>query len=282
MTFDDLVEHRVVGNKRVFIFENHAYALYAWAKGAISSEPPPALLTLDHHTDTRAAFLHYSHNLHPSDDAAANTLRGSLCQQIDKSDLTTITSVIWNLRHDEHIDAAIRSDILAWAFVIQNMDQTGSKSVEQINGQALAAATCECEMSYTTPNNKIFISSGKDTLTGQERAETGSVERRHCDRALETSHLLMKLTILKHMAHSSGTPWIDEYPFILDFDLDYFRTLQSINPADGSLFIDLIRRAQFITIAKETLCVEQLRLAGETITSDTLLSKMLTHIASAA
>ncbi len=66
---------------------------------------------------------------------------------------------------------------------------------------------------------------------------------------------------------------VDYHPnYILDIDLDFFRTAKSVNPNKKEIFYDLIRQAKIITIAMEPDYIE------EGITADYLLSKILYHI----
>jgi len=53
------------------------------------------------------------------------------------------------------------------------------------------------------------------------------------------------------MAASAEIEDIKSIPYVLDIDLDYFRTIKSLTPDDPSAFHDLIRRAVAITIATE-------------------------------
>ena len=60
--------------------------------------------------------------------------------------------------------------------------------------------------------------------------------------------------------------------YILDIDLDFFRTAKYINPNKKEVFYHLIRQAKIITIATEPDYIEK------GITADYLLSKILYHI----
>jgi len=52
------MRRHLVSGKAVYEFESHNAALLAWADIRRRSGPlEPILITLDHHTDTRAAFL---------------------------------------------------------------------------------------------------------------------------------------------------------------------------------------------------------------------------------
>ena len=66
---------------------------------------------------------------------------------------------------------------------------------------------------------------------------------------------------------------IDYYSnYILDIDLDFFRTAKSVNPNNKEVFYHLIRQSKIITIATEPGYIEK------GITADYLLNKILYHI----
>ncbi|MGV8027093.1 MAG: hypothetical protein AB2L18_11095 [Anaerolineaceae bacterium] len=48
-------------------------------------------------------------------------------------------------------------------------------------------------------------------------------------------------------------------PFILDFDLDYFPTKESLHPKEKGIIQELIQKAQFITVASEKEYFEKKR-----------------------
>jgi len=59
--------------------------------------------------------------------------------------------------------------------------------------------------------------------------------------------------------------------FILDIDLDYFRSINSFFSKNTNRFKWLIKNAIAITIAKESDCVELCRLDGDPITAEMAL-----------
>lgn len=62
-------------------------------------------------------------------------------------------------------------------------------------------------------------------------------------------------------------------PYVLDIDLDYFNTKQSVNPHDATKFKRLIEGATIITLATEPEYVEHCR-TEEGITSDWLMESL--------
>jgi hypothetical protein len=102
-------------------------------------------------------------------------------------------------------------------------------------------------------------------------------KRKIADSALESATLQEIINLFE----TTKDRCITETDYILDIDLDYFRTAKSSNPNDTSLLYKLIRGAGIITIALEPECVKHCRLSREKITADTLLVDIIKHIAQA-
>lgn len=99
----------------------------------------------------------------------------------------------------------------------------------------------------------------------------------HYDQAIETIFLQDKMDIIEEMKPDIIKNCVIDKNFILDIDLDYFHTIDSINPKNTNLFYKLIRQCSIITIAMEDDYVELVRLE-EKIDSKFLLDKLLNHI----
>ena len=71
-------------------------------------------------------------------------------------------------------------------------------------------------------------------------------------------------------------------PFILDFDLDYFPTRESLKPKNRDTIANLISKAQIITIAREEVFFqEKCEQLGFSVTeAETLLLKLIETITS--
>lgn len=98
------------------------------------------------------------------------------------------------------------------------------------------------------------------------------------DPTIESIYLDDKLTTINEMMPGliEDNHFTQEY--ILDIDLDYFHTVNSINPHDHNTFYNLIRNSKIITIATEPLCVEGGRYENDEINSESLLDALLNHI----
>lgn len=105
--------------------------------------------------------------------------------------------------------------------------------------------------------------------------------RPHFDDAIEGAYLERKLADLSRLAKAFNLTDFPESGYILDIDLDYFHTHQSIKPRDASVFHDLIRRATAVTVAMEPIFVQQERL-DTCINSQLLFERIKEHISKAA
>ena len=86
------------------------------------------------------------------------------------------------------------------------------------------------------------------------------------------------LGVITEMGAAVGVGAILRAHFILDIDLNYFRTSAAIHPADWETFYSLVRKVHAITIAPEPECVEDARLDGKAITSALLLPLLMNII----
>lgn len=277
-----------IGGKDVFIFEDHHQALLPWAHLKHKIGTAPVLLSFDYHTDTRMAFTRYAYNIN-SNFQEMERISQARCSLINSFDFETIKDAISNLNHDEHIDAAIRSGIIDCAYIVQNQSSATNSIEDNRYFENLRKPEFffskpqrpSHPMTYEVPKNRIFIASDAYTFDQHECVDGDAAIVRHRDRAIEDAHISIRLGDLRQMSHTSGLPWFEHNPYVLDIDLDYFNTWKSINPDYCSVFYQLIRNSSGITIAKESDCVEMLRRECEEITSDYLLARMRQHIVNA-
>lgn len=292
------IETATIGGKDIYWFEDHATALIAWAHHRRKFPTKPNLITLDCHTDTHSAFIGYILEQAGSDipdDVEERSL--SLCKEINYQDEISVLDGVERLRNDEQIDAAIKADILNSAFVISYYGHLGTQSIEEKAHYDGFQSSYEAgkfifknpgefnipyqQLNYQVPTNRIFELPVKAGIKIEQEILGDEFLIRHCDAALEKSYLDIKLEIANLMGASIGLTNILQEQYILDIDLDYFRTAKSINPNDPSTFYELIRRATAITIALEPDFVLMEKIQGEAITSDVLFPQLMKHIESA-
>ncbi|NDU85872.1 MAG: hypothetical protein G3H99_04585 [Ferrovum sp.] len=293
-----MVSEDTIGGKPVFVFERHNYALIPWARIARANRGAVRLLTLDYHTDTRPAFVGYAcqqFRHHIAKPEEWSPLASSEIATILVEDDESVEVAVTRLRHDEHIDAAVRSGILDLAFVVANQDHGHIVSNEQLAlnrvlGPGLTIATdggpitihlprqAEPPFTYTIPDNRIVVLPRRHDYLWLEGDED---DRGYRDSAVDSRFLAERLELIDTICSTAAVPGLFERPFVLDIDLDYFNTQRSISPGDTQVFHDLIHRAEAITIARETTCVESCQLEGEGLTSAFLEQKVKMHIAAA-
>lgn len=287
----DALTRQQIGGKLIVLFEKHHYALLPWHEWARDLGAPPRLLSIDYHTDSHAAFHSYGCSAAKLAggrwwDGVAERWRLERLSTLAATDSGSVNAAVRDLRHDEHIDAALHADILDIAFLISRQQQGRLLSNEQL---ALDKEWCELPnleqlirvnerpyarppFTYAIPKRRLVILDDKGAWHDQDS------ERASRDRVLESSFLQKRIDLIDSICTTGGIPCLFERPFILDIDLDAFNTRQSITPSDARVFYDLIRRAIGITIAQEPGCVAECQLDGEGLTAAWLESKLLAHI----
>ncbi|MCU4733684.1 UPF0489 family protein [Bacillus cereus] len=295
-----MVQHQIINGKDIYIVEEHHHVLEPWAIYR-ERNTAPILISLDHHTDCNFAFLNHSRCEFEGENgeviAASENYRRSCVEQINYNDLHTVRSAIENLKHDEHIDTAIKSEMIRNAFIInyENRDDDPLSFLEEnqqlVNFPHLAMLAAaqgietevrsEGESLYPESENGMYIIGAKcwvGTHTEHPNPCDDSCKRPHYDQAIESVYLDDKLNTINEMMPGliEDNQFTQEY--ILDIDLDYFHTVNSINPHDHNTFYNLIRNSKIITIATEPLCVEGGRYENDEINSESLLDALLNHI----
>lgn len=302
-----------IGGKPIHVVQKHQEVLVAWADIRRGLDSAPLLFTLDHHTDTHKAFLCHAVNVLDDDEPQElERVVHELVADVDFMRPETVLRAVEKLRHDEHIDAAIRCGLISTAFVLSHQ-YGGTPSREEIEcrgnwrvvktGNSKAKVTSSGDevehyeiwrliqtgnrklpkrpFTYDIPRNKVFEVSCGCHVGCDKSQHDDECDRLLCDQAIESSYLSDRMAIIDEMLKSIGLAALLESDFILDIDLDYFRTADSVEPKDTSAFYNLIRRAVGVTIATEPSFVEICKLPGADITADSLLAKMQHHLAKA-
>jgi|GEM_PF-940550 len=279
-----------IEGKRVYIVEDHHRALLGWAMERRATATPMVLLSLDHHTDHRRAF--------GRDAGDDEEKRRTWIQALDFKSDESIRDALFHLHNDEHICAAIDSGVLSTAYSIV-FSQAGDtpRSIEMEAHQAASAISFTrsggvvlppihtgkrrnppTRPFHDHPSSNGTYAIGSQCYVGCAKDSHSACARRLYDEALESPFLDRQIGVLKEMALATdlAAPLSDQ-GFILDIDLDYFHTQQSIAPVDATTFHQLIRSARAISIAEEPRFVENLALDAS-LRSDWLLEKMLNQI----
>ena len=218
-----------IGGRRIVAVEQHHETLIPWAELRRTTGRAARALTLDHHTDVLAAFSHCG---------------GAGAGDFDHADAAAVEAAVARLRHDEHLDWALRSGILAesWVLAHENFTVPAHPAMRLLHDPQW-------------PDEAVMLNDS-------------AAYRPFADRVLESS-------FLRRILPKTLRDGPDEVPLILDIDLDYFATARAIRPDDPAVFGALARRSALITLALESDWVRLLRLEGETITGEFLLQEMI-------
>lgn len=209
----------------MYIVDRHHLVLPAWAELRRSTAEAPRLISLDHHTDTSPSFRRHLNSLPPISQFERDNLHSQLVSSLDFQDPSRLKEALLKLNNDEHVVAAIQSGIISSAFVIAHK------------------ATNTDLQTYKT--HRIACRSVDSTAT------SNIVSRTDCDRALESIFLRASVEGFDLLLKEAGEDPLLSKPYILDIDLDYFNTKQSIQPKDSSFFRTLWKNATLVTIATE-------------------------------
>lgn len=281
MSLASQIHFLTIAGKPVAVFDSHHFALIPWARWGRGSAPV-RLITIDHHCDTHEAFLRRTFINHKVD----RQLQASFCAAIDPAVPSTVEAAVAALRHDEHIDAAIRSGILDAAFVIARQDQRSIRSLEHTAHAALEKQMVPVQlakfwqtnprplppMTYRMPTDRMVAVHP----VGFMRA--GELVNPWPNLVLESDHLRDRIAIFNQILRDEGAPELQEAPYILDIDLDAFNTARSITPQNPDLFYELIRGAIGITIAVEADCFADAWEEDKVWTADDARLVILEHI----
>lgn len=283
-------DKKVINNKEIYIVEQHHHALLPWAEYRKTLIKAPILISLDHHTDTRSAFLHNSYDF--KKDKPNEILRKQLIKYVDFKNETSILTAVTKLRNDEHIDLANKADIVSKSFIIcysQSNDSPYSYEMSKYQSSWHERifnniSKPEPQRPFTYPESNIYIVENICSIGCEANPHNDDCLIPHFNQAIESDFLQHKLSIINEMKPGLviNNNIIEDY--ILDIDLDYFHTIASISPIDTSIFYNMIRNAKIITIATEPDFVDMWREDYKydlNINSQILLEKLLTHIENA-
>lgn len=244
--------HNLHKLNNIYVVESHHQVLPAWASYRCQLSQSPRLITLDHHTDTSRPFRNYLKRLYGSDSENTELLRKEWLNKIKFLDADSVMEAMQKISNDEHVVTAIQTDIISSALVV-----------------AHNARDTDLE---TYREHKIIC------RAVDRRSSVGKMAREDYDQVLETKFLEEVLSSFDQLLKMAGELSLESAPYILDIDLDYFNTFNSVNPKDAGAFQKLIAGAGLVTIATEPeyvkSCALDLNLSSEGLLS-TLTSRFL-------
>jgi len=197
-------------------------------------------------------------------------------RKINHQNIQTIQQAIKNLKHNEHIDAAIKANIIEKAFVI-NYDASFNRppsfrEAERIKNfrtpEGIMAMLQKTELKlnspkgFPEPEDGIYILKQGCWIDPTKEHPTPHDDTcviPHYNQAIESIYLENKLLLINEMCPNLVHNNVIIQDYILDIDLDYFHTLNSIATSNTDIFYNLIRNAKCITIAIESVCVDMLK-----------------------
>ncbi len=162
--------------------EEHHQVLEIWASERKRLGAPFDVLTLDHHTDVLSSD-------------------GKSCSE---------------LRHDEHIDYALKHGIIAGSVIFSHVNYAENYH---------SGITIVSFHNYPEFPDAI----NRETLAD------------YYGNVLESAYLKRCLAVKRPAS-----------PYILDIDLDYFITARSVLPSDPAEFLELAAHAECLTVSRET------------------------------
>lgn len=209
-----------VSGKKIFIVDSHQFVLPIWAFETARKTWPLNLVSFDYHTDTHECFNQYI-----GDTVAENVkmVREERLARINMDDLKSLIEAAQDLAWDEHIVTAIKLGIINKVNIIHRSNPGWNK-----------------------PEIFYFRNDVCNSCLKYNECEKNCPEE-----IMNYYYGCLEDVYLENTGFS-----IPQYPFILDFDLDYFPKRSSLLPKGKILIKKLIRNAEIITIAREKDCFD--------------------------
>ena len=204
------------------IVEEHHQVLPFWTETA-GNGTLDFILTLDHHTDVLPAFSRLENK-----------------PEINRSEPEKAVVL---LRHDEHIDWALRAGIMKEAIILSH---------ENFTIPAHPAMRVICPELW--PKTQAILNSEPAAVSAAEKV-------------LEPEYL--QYAVFRNDLTKN---------YILDIDLDNILCEKALHPEKPEFFLELANHAKGISISMERDWQRILRLKGETFTSNDILSMLETLI----
>lgn len=238
----------IINEKEVYLVDSHEYVLPIWANYAISNHLQYSLVTFDYHTDTRLPFTKFAcTNISRTNSFPdREKFRAEHIKKINAQSVIDIVNATKNLCNDEHIQAAMLFGFVRIANVI-----TVNETHPDFN------------INYFITENFFGLAPPVVSINPYNHEFSRLVKFRL--NRLEDDYI-----------NSTGFV-IPSDPIILDFDLDYFPTRESLKPRNCKIIKQLICGAEVITIAREKeYCNEGLEQEGFTSEeAEVLLIKLI-------
>lgn len=270
-----LVDCRDIMGKSVYIVEDHASAILAWAEVRHKLSNQPWLLSLDYHTDCTPAFVNACCASENSMQNEYEEYQAERLRRINIRDSVCLRRETCDLHNDEQIDAAIRLGLFRGAVVLCGQSDYTTEPEEIKEWRYISTATGMSRPSgpytYETSLDNMYIIGPNDGVGTADKAYA----REH---VTDSGFLQSKLTnCVLPALRAMGVDEAMSCDYVFDIDLDAFQTFRSVSPENSDVFHALIRKTVAVTIACERAWVNRLKVDRE-LTSDFLLDRMIEHI----
>jgi len=276
-----ITKHKI-NSKDVFITEKHHHNLIPWGYGK-QNYGDLILFTLDDHIDTHEPFLSYAYN-QQENKIDEHKVKDEL-DKINYKDILTIKNAIPKLENDEQIKTAIKTNIIEKCFIISYSNSSDSpKSFEEkkyLDNNFIDGNINYPTRPFTYPDTEIYIPENICSVGCKAAPHNDSCRIPHFNQCLESVFWEHKLGIMEEMNSKLINRGVFLRDYILDIDLDYFHTRESISPSDANIFYSIINKSKFITITKEEDFIQEWARVckyDENLEVDYLLEKLLKHI----
>lgn len=277
-----------VVNTDVDIVASHEKAIHSWAKTAQRIGKSVNLITLDRHLDTMSAFNKTLCSKYGEVAVSRiNSLSRERCEEVGLKDGQAPLDASLDLSNEEHIDAAIVAGIINYAFVISLNEGNPCRRKKKANvceevdfmfENNLTDPPENCPFAaFDLPSSRI-VELEPTCAADCEELDHFYCTRRQADAALESSYLAPKIHDIIEIGQLAGIDNVLDQPFILDIDLDYFRSKRAISPHNPDEFYRLVNGAAAITIATSPFYVTTGSLSGENLSVAFLEKRLLEHI----
>ncbi len=252
-----MIQNKTINSKEVFITEKHHHNLIPWAQYRNNNNRAPLVFIFDHHMDNNEPFMSYAYD---KENMKHDKKKVQIeLKKIDINKIDTIKDSISKLKNDEYIQTALKINLVDKVIIISydSFNDTPRSFEEKKYQNSFSQANNFIPpypapvRPFTYPDSNIYIPENRCAVGCTRGPHNDDCVIPHYNQCIESVLLDDKLKIIEDMNSTLITNGKLNEKYILDFDLDYFHTKQSINPNDPKTFYSLIQDAEIITITKE-------------------------------
>lgn len=215
--------------KRVYIAESHHYVIKEWFRYKKSGVH---LLSFDYHTDFQEALVRKFRNSGTAKHISYNEYLSTYISCYD------IDAAIKDLRHDEHIDFALRSGIIEKAYVFSSKSNTfDDERMIDVSAGCICSSRSQI-ISYGEASHPLVQPHPYDETKKAWMAKNNTTDQ--------------VLTDVIEVFQKYG---FNQDNYILDIDCDFIRDKAAMCHSNLKVLEKLIKGAKAITIARESTCV---------------------------